>query len=104
MNQSSFEEIAVSQDVIGQSSAYLHEGMQVTMQMDKAGAPLLVQLPEKVRCIVKETDAYMKGQTASASYKPAVLENGRKVLVPPFVSAGDAIMVSIEDETYSERA
>jgi elongation factor P len=68
------------------------------------GTPLGVQLPETVVMEVSETEPVVKGQTAAASYKPATLENGARVMVPPFVEVGDRIVITTADATYSKRA
>ena len=81
----------------------LTKGMTVTIESHE-GTPLSVALPEKVTLTVVEADPVVKGQTASSSYKPAILENGVKVLVPPFISSGERIVVNTVDCTYVERA
>ncbi len=103
MNQESFEQIVISKEVVGFPAAFLQEGMVVEIETFE-GEPLGVTLPDTVIMEVVEADAVVKGQTASSSYKPAVLENGVKVMVPPFLEAGTRIVVKTEDASYVERA
>jgi len=103
MNQENYEQHEVSADIIGDQSVYLQDGMVCTVKTHE-GTPLSVDLPTHVTLEVSEADPVVKGQTASSSYKPAVLENGVRVLVPPFVTAGDKIVVATVDSSYVERA
>ena len=91
-------------DFIGEEQArFLQDGMTIMMEQHE-GSPIGVQLPDTIVAEVVEADAVVKGQTASSSFKPAVLDNGVKVLVPPHIEAGTRIVVRIADGTYSERA
>jgi elongation factor P len=104
MDTETFDQVALSADVIGEDQVpFLQENMTVTIESyeDK---PISVQLPDQVVLRVVEADAVVKGQTAASSYKPALLENGVKVLVPPFIEAGTRIVVATADGTYVERA
>lgn len=103
MNQSNYEQIAVSGDVIGSPAVYLQEGMIVEIETFE-GEPLSVKLPTQVTFEIVEAEPVVKGQTATTSYKPAILSNGAKVMVPPFIEAGTRIVVKTEDGTYVERA
>lgn len=103
MNQESFEQIAVARDVIGDPADFLQEGMIVSIETFE-GEVLGVTLPTSVIMTIVEADPVVKGQTASSSYKPAVLENGVKVLVPPHIESGTRIVVKTEDRSYVERA
>lgn len=103
MNNETFEQITVSDEVIGFPAAFLQEGMVVTLETYE-GEPLSAQLPDQVTCRIEQADPVVKGQTASSSYKPAILENGVKVMVPPHVESGIRIVVKTEDGTYVERA
>lgn len=103
MDNHTFDQIAIPQEMIGKASDFLQEGMMVTVKYYHE-TPVMVALPETVIMTVTEADAVVKGQTASSSYKPAVLENGRRVLVPPHIGAGTRIVVSTEDGSYVERA
>ena len=82
---------------------FLADGMTVSVELYE-GKPLSVQLPETVVMKIVEADPVVKGQTASSSYKPAVLENGVRTLVPPFMAAGELIVVNTADGSYRERA
>lgn len=104
MDSDSFEQITVDEDLIGSDAApFLQEGMTVAIESHE-DAPIGVTLPEKVTLAVVEADAVIRGQTASSSYKPAVLENGVRILVPPYIEAGTRIVVSTADATFAERA
>jgi len=104
MNGESFEQIALSTEAVGESAVpFLQDGMNVMIETFE-GEPLGVELPQHVTLEVVEADAVVKGQTASSSYKPAVLENGVKVLVPPHIEAGTRIVVDTRDVSYVERA
>ncbi len=103
MDQENFEQFNLSKDVLGESAAFLQDGMQVAVDFIE-GSPVSVALPEKVVMLVVEADPVVKGQTASSSYKPAKLENGLKILVPPFIAEGEKIIVNTGDCSYVERA
>ncbi|MDJ0950473.1 MAG: elongation factor P [Alphaproteobacteria bacterium] len=103
MDTESYEQITVNRDMIGAPAAFLQDGMMVTV-MSYEGEPLSVALPETVVMAVAEADAVVKGQTASSSYKPAVLENGERIMVPPHIEAGTRIVVYTADGSYAERA
>ncbi len=103
MDSESFEQFSIPTEVLGESRAFLQDGMVVEVDFVE-GSPVSVSLPEKVVMEVVEADPVVKGQTASSSYKPAKLENGLKILVPPFISQGEKIVVATTDCTYVERA
>lgn len=103
MDQESYEQISITMEDIGDDAVFLQDGMEVRIEFHDE-TPLGVSLPEKVTLEVTETEPVVKGQTASSSYKPAELENGIRVGVPPFVNAGDKIIVSTLDRTYVSRA
>lgn len=103
MDQENFEQFNLSKEVLGESAAFLQDGMQVAVDFIE-GSPVSVALPEKVVMVVVEADPVVKGQTASSSYKPAKLENGLKILVPPFIAEGEKIVVNTGDCSYVERA
>lgn len=104
MHQVSYEQINVPSEVIGSPGIeFLQEGMVVTIETHE-GVPLGVELPDNVTCTIVEADPVVKGQTASSSYKPAVLDNGLRVLVPPHIESGTRIVVKTEDASYVERA
>ncbi len=103
MDNTSFEQITIPREVIGDPAVFLQDGMPVTVQSYE-GAPLAVELPQTVTLRIMEADPVVKGQTASSSYKPAKLENGVRVMVPPHVEAGTRIVVDTAEGTYLERA
>ena len=103
MNMESYDQVAVSADIVGDQAAYLQPEMEVTISLHE-GVPLAIELPPKTIVEVVETEPTMKGQTASSSYKPAVLSNGVRTMVPPFVGAGTRIVVMTADGSYVERA
>jgi elongation factor P len=103
MNNENYEQIVVSKDLIGEPAIFLQDGMIVTAQMHE-GRALSITLPETVTMQIVEADPVVKGQTASSSYKPAILENGARVMVPPHIESGTRIVVRTEDASYIERA
>jgi elongation factor P len=103
MDTENFEQITVNRDMIGEPADFLRDGMMVTVQLHE-GVPLSVTLPPTVAMLVTEADAVVRGQTASSSYKPGKLENGRRVMLPPHIGAGTRIVVNTADGTYVERA
>jgi elongation factor P len=104
MDTETFDQVTLGADVIGEDQVpFLQENMIVTIESHE-DKPISVQLPDQVVLRVVEADAVVKGQTAASSYKPALLENGVKVLVPPFIEAGTRIVVATADATYVERA
>ena len=103
MNNETYDQIQVSKDIIGDFAPYLQENMTVKLSMHDAN-PVAIQLPQRVTLEVTETEPVTKGQTASSSYKPAILSNGVRTSVPPHVGAGTRIVVMTEDGSYVERA
>jgi len=103
MDSETFEQIALPADILGDRRPFLQDGMTVTVEYygDEA---LNVTLPQKVTCTVSETEPVVKGQTAANSYKPAILDNGVRIMVPPFIATDEAIIVNTETLEYSERA
>ncbi len=104
MDQQTYDQISLIKEMIGEDQVpYLQDGMVVSIESYEE-SPIGVSLPEKVTLEVVEADAVVKGQTASSSYKPALLDNGMRVLVPPHIEAGTRIVVATADGTYVERA
>ncbi len=103
MHPETFEQTTVSKDILGDRLPFLVENMIVNVRLIE-GEPVAMSLPEQVTLEVVEADPVVKGQTASSSYKPAMLSNGVKTMVPPFVTAGERIVVKTEDASYVERA
>jgi len=103
MNMETYDQVAVSEDVIGDQAVYLQPEMKVKLSVHE-GVAVGVELPQRVTLEVVETEPTVKGQTASSSYKPAVLSNGLRTSVPPHITAGTRIVVSTADGSYVERA
>ena len=103
MEPNSYEQVAVSADVIGDQKVFLTDGIRVSLKTHQ-GMAIAIELPQKVTVEIVETEPVMKGQTASSSYKPAILSNGLRVMVPPHIGAGTKIVISTEDNSYVERA
>ncbi len=103
MNPDNYEQVQVSKDIIGDSAPYLQENMTVNLSIHE-GVPIAFELPSRVTLEVVETEPTVKGQTASSSYKPAVLSNGVKTSVPPHIAAGTRVVINTEDGSYLERA
>jgi elongation factor P len=103
MDPETFEQTTVSKGILGDRLPFLVENMTVNVRLIE-GEPVSMDLPEQVVLEVVEADPVVKGQTASSSYKPAMLSNGVKTSVPPFITAGERIVVKTEDASYVERA
>jgi elongation factor P len=103
MNPETYDQIAVAKDIVGDQAAYLQENMKVTLSMHE-GVVLAVELPQRATLEVTETEPTVRGQTASSSYKPALLSNGVRTMVPPHIAAGTRIVVMTADGSYVERA
>jgi elongation factor P len=103
MDQETFEQLTIEKDLVGDSLPFLQEGMALRVQTYD-GRPLMVHLPDTTVLEVVEADPVVKGQTAAASYKPAVLENGVRIMVPPHIEAGTKVVVNIAGAAYVERA
>ena len=103
MDTETFEQISLPKEMVGDQGIFLQENMPVTIDLIE-GSPASIHLPQTVTMKIVEADPVVKGQTASSSYKPAVLENGARVMVPPHVESGTRIVVNVEDGSYVERA
>ncbi|WP_324827610.1 elongation factor P [Qipengyuania zhejiangensis] len=103
MDQESFEQINLDAALLGDERPFLEDGMTVTLELWEE-KPISVQLPEQIEATIVEADAVVKGQTASSSYKPAVLENGVRVMVPPHIESGTRIVVNVYDREYVGKA
>lgn len=103
MCQESFEQIEIPKDFVGERAAFLQDGMEVKVESYE-GKPISVKLPQSVVVTIVEADPVVKGQTAASSYKPAKLENGLRVMVPPFIETGTKIVVATDDSSYLRRA
>ena len=103
MDTETYDQINLPADLLGDAAAFLQDGMTVLLEMYDE-RPISVQLPEQVEATIVEADAVVKGQTASSSYKPAVLDNGVRVLVPPHIESGTRIVVDVYERTYVGKA
>jgi elongation factor P len=103
MDAESYEQINISKDMLGDRAAFLQDGMQVVVESHE-GTPIGIQLPQHVTLEIVETEPTVKGQTAASSYKPAMMDNGLRVMVPPYMSAGERIVVNTETVEYVKRA
>ena len=103
MNSENYEQINLEADFIGQKAAFLTDGMEVQLEFHEE-RPISVSLPQQVTLEISETEPVVKGQTAANSYKPAILENGVRSSVPPFINVGERIIVMTEDGSYVKRA
>ncbi|CUS46598.1 elongation factor P [Sphingomonas sp. QA11] len=103
MDKVNYEQITLDAGILGDAAAFLQDGMDVVMELWEE-RPISVQLPDTIEALIVEADAVVKGQTASSSYKPAILENGVRVMVPPHIGAGTRIVVDVYEQTYVRRA
>ena len=104
MDTTTYEQLELQAEFVGERKAFLQDGMQVTVEMYEDEKPIGIKLPDFVTLEIVEADPVVKGQTVSSSYKPAVMENGIKVMVPPFIEAGEKIVVETNEITYVKRA
>ena len=102
MDQSNFEQIAVNKNILGEKNKLLKENMEVLVQFYEDQA-LSIDLPAHIELLIEVTDAAIKGQTASSSYKPATLENGIKIMVPPFINPDDKIILDTRTLEYIKK-
>lgn len=103
MDNETYEQLELQQEFVGDRSAFLQDGMIVTVEMHEE-RPIGIRLPDTVVLEVVEADGVVKGQTAASSYKPAIMDNGVRVMVPPFVTTGERIIVDTNEITYVKRA
>jgi elongation factor P len=103
MNSETYDQITLQADLIGDQAAYLQPEMKVMLSVHEGNAVAIV-LPQKVTLEIVETEPVTKGQTASSSYKPAMLSNGVRTNIPPFIGPGTRVVVMTEDGSYVERA
>ncbi|AYF02538.1 elongation factor P [Paracoccus yeei] len=103
MDSATFEQTELDADLLGDRRPFLHDGMTAAVEY-YGDEPLSVRIPQKVVCRVAETEPVLNGQTAAKSFKPAILDNGVRVMIPPFVGADENIVVNTETFEYSERA
>ncbi len=103
MDLETYDQISIPKELLGERAAFLQDGMSVKVESHE-GRPIGVELPQHVTLEVVEAEPVVKGQTAASSYKPAILENGVRVMVPPFISTGEKIVVDTNEITYVRRA
>ena len=102
MDPKTFEQIEIKKETVGDKGKLLTENLQVSVSFYNEN-PLSIELPNQVHCKIKTTDAALKGQTVSSSYKPATLDNGLNIQVPPFIEAGDEIVVDTRNLEYIKK-
>ena len=102
MNPSSFEQIQIQKDIIGTKGRLLSENLEVTISFYN-NEPISLDLPNQIKCKINSTDIALKGQTVSSSYKPATLDNGLNIQVPPFIEAGDEIIIDTRNLEYVKK-
>ena len=102
INNKTFEQINVKKDLLGEKFKFLSEGLEVKIGIYN-DIPIKIDLPNQINCKIETTDAALKGQTVSSSYKPATLENGIKIQVPPFIESGDSIIVDTRSIEYIKK-
>jgi elongation factor P len=103
MDTDTYEQTELHEDFVGERAAFLQDGMTVTLEMHDE-RPISIKLPDQVTLQVVEADPVVRGQTAASSYKPAKLENGLRVMVPPFITSGEKIIVDTNEVSYIRRA
>lgn len=103
MDTETYEQIELSSELLGDRRPFLQDGMTIVVEFYEEEA-LNATLPQKVTCTVVETEPVVKGQTAANSFKPAILDNGVKVMVPPFIAQDEQVIINTEAMEYSERA
>ena len=103
MDTETYEQLELNKDFVGERAAFLQDGMMVTVEMHEE-RPIGIRLPDQVTLAITEADPVVKGQTAASSYKPAILENGIRILVPPFIESGERVIVDTNELTYVSRA
>ena len=102
MDPKSFEQIEIKKDIVGEKGKLLTENLEVSVSFYNE-KPISIDLPNQVNCKIDSTDAALKGQTVSSSYKPAILDNGLSIQVPPFIEAGDEVVVDTRSLEYIKK-
>ena len=102
MEPKSFEQIEIKKDIIGNKGKFLTENLEVSVNFYN-DRPISINLPNQVTCKIETTDVALKGQTASSSYKPAILDNGLNIQVPPFIEAGDKVIIDTRNLEYIKK-
>ena len=102
MNPKSFEQIEIKKELVGEKGKLLSENLEVSVSFYNDD-PISIELPNQVKCKIDSTDAALKGQTVSSSYKPAILDNGLNIQVPPFIESGDEVIVDTRNLEYVKK-
>ena len=102
INQKTFEQINIKKEIVGEKGKFLKEELEVKISFYEE-KPISIELPNQVTCKIEGTDVALKGQTVSSSYKPAILDNGVKIQVPPFIESGDEIIVDTRSIEYVKK-
>ena len=102
INPKSFEQININKNKVGEKGKFLEENIEVSISFYNDN-PLAIQLPNQVNCKIESTDVALKGQTVSSSYKPAMLSNGMKIQVPPFIESGDEVIIDTRTIEYIKK-
>ena len=102
INQKSFEQINIKKDIVGEKGKFLKEELEVKIIFYEE-KPISIELPNQITCKIESTDVALKGQTVSSSYKPAILDNGAKIQVPPFIESGDEIIIDTRSIEYVKK-
>ena len=103
MQPETYDQVVVSEETVGENAPWLTDGLSVILSVHE-GVPIAMELPRTVTFEIADTEPSVKGQTASSSYKPAILTNGQRIMVPPYITAGTRVVILTEDWSYSERA
>ncbi len=102
INPKNFEQIEIKKNVVGNQGKLLSENLEVSVNFYNED-PISIELPNQIKCIIESTDAALKGQTVSSSYKPAILKNGLNIQVPPFIESGDEIVIDSRNLEYIKK-
>ena len=102
MDPKSFEQVEIKKDVVGEKGKLLTENLEVSISFYNEN-PITLNLPKQVNCLIQSTDVALKGQTVSSSYKPAILDNGLNIQVPPFIEAGDQVVIDTKNLEYIKK-
>ena len=102
MDPKSFEQVEIKKDVVGEKGKLLTENLEVSISFYNEN-PITLDLPKQVNCLIQSTDVALKGQTVSSSYKPAILDNGLNIQVPPFIEAGDQVVIDTRNLEYIKK-
>ena len=102
MDAKTFEQTNIKKDIVGKKGKFLKENLEVVISLYDE-KPILIELPNQINCKINSTDVALKGQTVSSSYKPAILDNGVKIQVPPFIDSGDEILVDTKTIEYIKK-